>query len=41
MWAIHNEDPYNDTYECVRMRQALLLTQPEGGGFPAKGLFVE
>ena len=34
MRAIHNEDLCNDTYGRRRMRQALLLAQPEGVRIP-------
>ena len=37
MRAIHDEDLCNDTYGCKRMRQALLLAQPEGVRIPSEG----
>lgn len=37
MWAIHDEDLCNDTYGRGRMRQALLLAQPEGVRIPSEG----
>ena len=36
MWAICDEDVCNDTYGRVRMRQALLLKQPEGVAIPSE-----
>ena len=36
MWAICDEDVCNDTYGRVRMRQALLLKQPEGVTIPSE-----
>ena len=36
MWAIHDEDEYNDTYGRKRMHQALLLKQPEGVHIPSE-----
>lgn len=37
MRAIVEEDPCNDTYGRVRMRQALLLRLPEGSHIPSEG----
>ena len=37
MRAIHHEDLCNDTYGRRRMRQALLLAQPEGVRIPSEG----
>ena len=36
MREIHDEDVCNDTYGRVRMRQALLLKQPEGVAIPSE-----
>ena len=36
MREIHDEDVCNDTYGRVRMRQALLLKQPEGVTIPSE-----
>ena len=36
MREIHDEDVCNDTYGRVRMRQALLLKQPEGVDIPSE-----
>ena len=36
MRAIHDEAVSNDTCGCVRMRQALLLKQPEGVAIPGE-----
>lgn len=37
MRAIVEEDPCNDTYGRVRMRQALLLRLPKGSHIPGEG----
>lgn len=37
MRAIHEEDPCKDTYGRERMRQALLLAQPDGIRIPSEG----